>query len=115
MQGLAGILPDAGPRLALAALDVLDSLIKLPRDLTIPAPGAPSMIDRSISKAMMKNKGVIEPLMLFCISNASQRPSTDLERVAMARGAGVVSTLIVAARTDFSVDLERAWADSRYV
>lgn len=92
LQALVALLKDAPPAVAGHAIEALKYMLRAPEasDSFEALSGPPLYLaDRlgfngRLRLAVVKNKAVMEPLLLFCITNASQNPSTDMEWVVIA-------------------------------
>lgn len=72
-----GSLAGARPKLALQITDTLKNLIYFPRAEV----AGPTLLDKRLCSALLKNSHVMGPLAQFVLSNASEVPASDLEFV----------------------------------
>lgn len=108
---MAGLLPDAGPRLAYAWLDFFQGLVCLPFDTNRPSSDLVPLTDRRSCAALLKSRAVADPFFLFCVTNFAENPSTDLERVAFAYGCRA-APLLKGARKDIRWKTDITWINA---
>lgn len=111
---MAGFLVGAGPRLSLSVFDFFDNIIRQPYDPNLARFEASSLVDKRMCVALLKNKAIMDPFMRFCIDNAAENPSSDMEYVAMGRGAPIAANLFGGGRKKMGLKLETSWSYPRY-
>lgn len=72
---MMALLAGGRPRVAVHIIDVLQSMLRLPKAEI----AAPCLFDKRLCSALLKNPSVMNPLVRFAFLNASETPASDLE------------------------------------
>lgn len=103
-------LANASAKVALSSLDALDAMVKFPRHLSVQPEGLDIILDKRLCLSLLKNPKVMVPLLQFCIRNAADNPSTDIERIIIARGIPVFQMLRTAGPKPMQIAINPLWS-----
>lgn len=73
------LLEGASPRVAVNCLTTLQDIFLIPTGECVEQGEAAPKVDKRLGASLLKNPGVMNPLVKFLLTNVSESPRTDME------------------------------------
>lgn len=97
------------------AIQILDTLLELPRTpgiMETTAQGTSQVFDRALCSALLTNRAVLDPVTTFCVIQARDSPTTDLQWMGVT-GASTLSKIWGPRKKFIRVAVQRNWPEGR--